>query len=144
MIRKAVVSDAEKIFELEKQLFTDFYSLQTITADIKNKNNIYYVLELDGQFIGYALISYIFEEGNLTKIAILPDFQRRGLATMLYNACENECVKRGVEKIYLEVSDKNTPAIKFYNKLGFTNEWVRENYYSDLSDAIILQKKLKG
>ena len=144
MIRKATTQDAEKIFELEKKLFMDFYSLQTITSDIANKNNIYFVYELAGDLIGYALVSYIFEEGNLAKIAVDPAFQRRGIARELYMACEKECKKKGVSKLYLEVSEKNEPAISLYKKLGFTKEWVRSKYYSDLSDAIILEKKIQG
>ncbi len=144
MIRKATTQDAEKIFELEKKLFMDFYSLQTITSDIANKNNIYFVYELAGDLIGYALVSYIFEEGNLAKIAVDPAFQRRGIASELYMACEKECKKKGVSKLYLEVSEKNEPAISLYKKLGFTKEWVRSKYYSDLSDAIILEKKIQG
>ena len=142
MIRKATSSDAESIFKLEKQLFTDFYSLQIISADIANKNNLYYVYVENGEICGYCLLSYIFEEGNLTKIAVSENHQREGIATALYSFCENEAKKKGVEKIYLEVSDKNEKALKLYEKLGFTKEWVRSRYYSDLSDAIILEKKL--
>ena len=45
-----------------------------------------------------------------------------------------------LEKI--EVSDKNNIAINLYKKLGFTKEWVRSKYYSDLSDAIIFEKQI--
>lgn len=142
MIRKACQADNEAIFELEKELFLDFYSLQTITNDIKNKNNIYYVFEDGGKVLGYCLLSYIFEEGNVAKIGVSKDFQHQGIATALYKECEKEAKKKGVTKIYLEVSEKNDVAINLYKKLGFTEEWVRSKYYSDLSDAIIFEKQI--
>lgn len=142
MIRKATSADADAIFSLEKQLFLDFYSLQTISNDIKNKNNIYYVWEEDGNIVGYSLLSYIFEEGNLAKIAVSKEYQHKGIATALYLKCEEEAKKKGVTKIYLEVSENNQSALNLYKKLNFTKEWVRSKYYSDLSDAIILEKKL--
>lgn len=142
MIRKAKPSDNLEIFELEKELFVDFYSLQTVTNDIKNKNNIYYVFEENGKILGYCLLSYIFEEGNITKIGVSKEFQHQGIATSLYYSCEKEAKKKGVTKIYLEVSDKNNIAINLYKKLGFTKEWVRSKYYSDLSNAIIFEKQI--
>jgi ribosomal protein S18 acetylase RimI-like enzyme len=48
----------------------------------------------------------------------------------------------GELKIFLEVSDKNIHAIKLYERNGYEKISVRKNYYSDGSDAIIMQKFL--
>ena len=48
-----------------------------------------------------------------------------------------------IEDIYLEVSHKNTGAIKFYKEFGFHEIHCKKQFYSDGCDALIMQLKAK-
>ena len=52
-----------------------------------------------------------------------------------------ETKKEGIEAFTLEVRATNMPAIKLYEKLGFTKAGIRKNFYENpKEDAIIMWK----
>ena len=52
-----------------------------------------------------------------------------------------ETKKAGVQAFTLEVRVSNTPAINLYEKLGFTRQGVRKNFYENpTEDALIMWK----
>ena len=84
------------------------------------------------QVIGYASIDTIKVRGvdrilgpqpkpSISELAVMPSHQRRGVATMLLNACEvwaaSNC-KDG--KVYLSVNRDNDGARRMYESLGYT------------------------
>jgi len=50
--------------------------------------------------------------------------------------------KEKVERIILEVSEKNTPALRLYEKVGFKRVGMRKNYYPDGSNALLMEVTL--
>ena len=53
-----------------------------------------------------------------------------------------EISKQDVKTIFLEVGEKNIPAIKLYLKFGFTEYNIRKNYYKNKESAILMKKIL--
>ena len=53
-----------------------------------------------------------------------------------------ECEKLNIKKLFLEVSQKNIIADKFYRKFDFFTVGIRKNYYKDGSNALLKEKKL--
>lgn len=139
-IIKAKRNHLEQLVELEKERFDDKYSLKTLENDIKNPNNIILVVVEGEEIVGYINVFYIFEEANLQRIAVFKKYEGIGYASKLLKTIETYLVKKGVTKIYLEVSEANTRAIEFYKKNGYKETNRRKGYYSDLSDAIIMWK----
>lgn len=85
---------------------------------------------------GYAIGRMSFDEAELYRIGVLPGKRRNGAGGRLLGRFVSECAARGAEKIFLEVRAKNDPAIKLYEKHGFTKISVRKGYYGD-DDAVI-------
>ncbi|MBO6232101.1 MAG: ribosomal protein S18-alanine N-acetyltransferase [Ruminiclostridium sp.] len=86
--------------------------------------------------IGYAIGRISFDEAELYRIAVLPEKRRAGAGKRLLTGFIDECVRRGAEKIFLEVRAKNVPAVSLYEQFGFTRISVRGGYYGD-DDALI-------
>ena len=56
----------------------------------------------------------------------------------------NNIIKKlNLENIYLEVSRINQKAISLYEKIGFKENGIRKNYYSNNTDAILYKMELK-
>ena len=53
-----------------------------------------------------------------------------------------ECRKLNIKKLFLEVSNSNFTAEKFYSRFDFSTVGIRRNYYKDGSDALIKEKIL--
>lgn len=57
--------------------------------------------------------------GAIQNVAVLPDFRRRGLGRSLVVKSLQGFRNAGIERVTLEVTAENTPAISLYDKLGF-------------------------
>lgn len=94
-----------------------------------------HVLEIDGQIAGFAVAWRVAGDIQINNIAIRPDLRRQGLGTtLLMHAARG----RG-GKVFLEVDETNTAAIRFYEKNGFRATGRRRRYYGD-SDAILMER----
>ena len=52
------------------------------------------------------------------------------------------CEKLNINKLFLEVSQRNVIAEKFYSRFNFSTVGIRKNYYKNGSDALLKEKKL--
>ena len=142
MIRRAELSDAIDIYNIELACFTHNYSLSTIQSDLESDRVMIFVCEENNKIVGYISIYYFLDEANLQKIAVLENYRRKGIASQLIKFAESELLSKNVGKFYLEVNEHNLIAISVYEKLGFEKISTRNNYYGS-DAAVILQKELK-
>ncbi len=64
--------------------------------------------------------------GNL-GMGLLPEYRGKGLGSrLLTRTMEHARFENGIEKVELEVFEKNTNAIRLYRKYGFAQEGIRE------------------
>ena len=97
------------------------------------------VAEQDGAVIGYAVLSYVMDEGSLDNIAVSPVHRRQGAADALLAAAAAWGRERGLSFITLEVRASNAPALALYEKHGFSQVGRRTNYYErPREDAILM------
>ena len=94
------------------------------------------------QIIGICIFQKIFSNAELTYLSINPTFKRRGLGKKLLKETFKQCESVAIEKIQLEVSDKNLDALNFYHTFGFETIGIRKKYYKDGSNALLHEKKL--
>ncbi len=91
----------------------------------------------DKQMAGFILTRHAADEAELLTIAVDPDFQRAGAASLLVNSAKLELEKHAVKSLFLEVRRDNAAAVACYKKLGFEKISVRKNYYTDDSGTKI-------
>ena len=128
-IRKSIPADASAIAEAEELIFPDPWSERDITATISTSGGMCYSAISDGVLVGYIIGRVIAPEGEIYRIATLPSHRRRGIAYKLLNyaiKCERG---KGLESLFLEVREKNTPARNLYLSYGFREIGTRKNYY---------------
>ena len=83
----------------------------------------------------YVLVA---DEAQIIDIYVEPEQRRQGLAEKKLREWMAGLPKG--TKVILEVRVGNTPARKLYEKLGFTELYVRKNYYSKpTEDASVMQ-----
>ena len=81
------------------------------------------------------------DELNLLKLAVLPQYQKLGVGFKLMEKSFDFKKDKNLSNYFLEVSENNQKAIKLYQKFGFKTKSVREKYYSDGSNALIMFSK---
>ena len=93
--------------------------------------------------LGYVGSQSCFEDADILNVCVAPEARRRGVAEALMLELERRLLPKGVEKITLEVRASNEPAIRLYEKLGYSQVGTRKGYYEKpREDALIMQKSL--
>lgn len=132
----------EQIAELEKQCFSDPWSLRSITSELHNPLSLWLVAEENGSVAGYVGSQSVLGEADMMNLAVAPSFRRQGIGRELVERLVEHLKEQGVHVLVLEVRVSNEPAIRLYEELGFTQVGRRPNYYvHPREDALILRKE---
>ena len=143
-VRRATIEDAKEIFAIEMECFSVPWSLDSIETELLNEDKkLYYVVEGANGIVGYAGAWLVYDEGQITNIAIRPSARRQGFGAKLTSALIEECFKRGMHEIFLEVRISNLSALSLYRKLGFTVKGMRKNYYSEPKEDAYIMSLIK-
>lgn len=142
IIRAAEASDVTKIAEIEDKCFppAEAASLKSFLERFMAFPECFFVAELDGKVVGHVN-GCVTDEPNLPDalyhntslhlpdgpwqtvfgLAVLPEYQHRGIATALMGKFKEQAKKRNKEGIILTCKDEK---IGFYEGLGFVCDGV--------------------
>lgn len=103
----------------------------------------HYFKAVEGErMVGTIGLQVIGGDGEISNVAVLPQYRRRGIAHRLME----EVLLAGESLVTgdytLEVREGNTAARALYDSFGFVTEGVRKNYYSKpCEDALIMWRR---
>ena len=144
IISKMQDEDIEEALLTEQSHNIHILSKNILKEDIKNKNYNYLVAKNnDGKIIGYIGISYVLDSADIISIVVHKDYTKKGIATLLLQEIFAFAKENNIQKIMLEVRRSNIPAQKLYEKHGFKQIAIRNNYYDNTEDALIYEKELQ-
>lgn len=78
---------------------------------------------------GFILTRTTADEAEILTIGVRPSQRRQGLARQLVEQAVVLTASLGAERMFLEVSENNLPAIGLYTDCGFERVGLRKNYY---------------
>lgn len=121
---------------LKKEMYiSDDYGAE-LRDLVKQKKAVVLAVEAGGRYVGRVTLRHdwgdetsIIEKDfpglpQINALEIDEDHRRRGLATMLITAAENEARHQGFSMIGLGVEISNEPAKRLYEKLGYSYQQV--------------------
>lgn len=88
--------------------------------------------------VGHAGLWFTADEAHVTNVAVHPDARRTGVATALMLALADEAIRRGCIAWTLEVRVSSTGAQELYRTFGFVAAGIRQRYYENVEDAIVM------
>ena len=111
----------------------EYFGCKAVTIIDRHRNKL----------IGFLLARSIYENLEVLKLGVFPEWQRQGIGTQLIETAFTEGLRRGCNRCFLEVRKSNQKAIQFYYRHDFRISGTRVNYYSDpLEDAWVMEKAL--
>ena len=136
-IRLGSEKDTEEILRIENSLFKeDSWSRNMIFSELKKGiNKKTFLVERNQKLIAYLMIRFFGLEYQILNLAVSKIEQNKGVGLLLLLFLKKIPINSSV---FLEVKESNLPAISLYNKLDFTEQYVRNKYYSDGSNALVL------
>ena len=138
---KMTEEHTEALSELDKICFSVPWSKALFDGEVKNPNAYYLVATDSGVPVGYCGIQTVLDEGDITNIAVLPDYRKSGIASSLLKGITEYAISKEISFITLEVRESNINAIKLYEKFGFEFVGKRKNYYPDNRETALLMTK---
>lgn len=145
MIREVREHDIADVAALEKDIFPDPWTESGIRETLRQKNTILLGAWKNGIMIGYVILYYVLNEGEIARIAVGRSHRRQGCAGYLFERLRDICGGKGITRMMLEVRESNAAAVSFYKKYGFTEDGVREKYYRNpCEDAILMSVETDG
>lgn len=105
--------------------------------EISDIDRLYSYMDGD-KVLGYLEVRIIDDVVDIINVHTNEENRRQGIAYSLFESMlKNEKYCR----VMLEVNQNNIPAIRLYNKLGFKEISLRDNYYG--KDKAIIMEKVK-
>jgi len=93
-------------------------------------------------FSGFVLYRSLESEVEIMQLSVSPKYKGNGIFLLEKFFKSLSLGKSKIERIFLEVSEKNSPALKCYRHVGFEEISRRARYYKDGSSAIVMQKRI--
>ena len=145
MIRQMHVDDLEEVLRIETQAFKSPWSRQDFIYELtQNPFAHYLVLYEKEQLLGFIGLWFLGNHAQITNLAVDSAHLRKGHAQALIQYALSLCYVQNLLNVNLEVRISNHAAIALYEKMGFTKEAVRKNYYADThEDAYLMQRPLR-
>ena len=142
-IRRMKESDIPEVARLEKEIFPDPLSEGAISETFGQEQTLLLVAYEDRKLIGYLILYFVLEEGEIARIAVIPECRRQGVGARMLLELEDLCEDNGITKLLLDVRESNETAISFYTSYGFVQDGVRRNFYSDpQEDGILMSREI--
>lgn len=136
-IRRVKQEDISALVSIETECFSMPWSEKSFSDALYLENTLFLAAEQiseetetdGGKIVGYCGLYQSVDEGEITNVAVTETFRGRQVGSFLIRKMLQEAVKREIGRIFLEVRVSNTPAIRLYQKYGFTMCGRRRGFY---------------
>ena len=126
------------VAEIERAVFSEPWSEASLELLLSNEAVGAVCLD-GGRAVAYGGMYWGVDEGQITNIAVLPDYRRCGMGGEVLAFLIGEAKKRGALQISLEVRASNEAAIALYRRFGFSVCGCRRRFYKNpTEDALVM------
>jgi amino-acid N-acetyltransferase len=117
MLRKAQIGDVKEIQKLLTQYASKGDMLSRSLSELYEALRDFYVeVDDDGRLLGAAALHIVWDDlAEVRSVAVAEDAGRKGIGSVLVNACIDEARQLGLKRIFCL-----TYKPEFFGKLGFT------------------------
>lgn len=142
ILREMLVDDLDKVMEIEEAVSLVPWTKEGFFAFLTRNDVMFLVVEEKEEILGYCGMMMVLDEGDVLNVVVRKERQREGIGNFLMQSLLRLAAEQGIRMIHLEVRKGNETAIRLYERLGFEQDGIRKNYYTDpVEDAILMTKK---
>ncbi len=143
-LRRLSADDVDRIMEIELAAYP-FPWTRGIFIDCIRVGYDCWGMQAGSSLIGYVVQTHAADECHLLNLCVAPDWQRRGLGSLLLDHSVRLARRHGCDSIFLEVRPSNPAGFGLYEKRGFEVVGERPDYYTadrGRENAIVMQLDL--
>lgn len=143
-IRLMTLDDISAVAIIERRSYTHPWSAELLSDCVRVGLDCW-VIEVLSEIKGFAIVGGQGEDSHLMNICISPGSRRQAYGETLLAFLLDHSHEKAKASVFLEVKPTNLAAIKLYQKYGFSQEAIVENYYQEgerPEDALVFRKRL--
>ena len=141
--REMSVEDLEQVVEIEKALFSDPWTKEGFFTFLTKENTMFFVVEEKEKILAYCSMQTVLDEGDILNVAVRSDRQKEGIGYFLVDSLLKMAEMIGIHIVHLEVREGNGTARRLYERLGFKEDGLRRDYYTDPTENAVLMTKMQ-
>ena len=140
-IKQINEKDIDLCYELDSNTIS-LWSKKQWANESKKKGTKIFGLLIANLVIGICVFQVVLDEAQINYFVVNQKFRKKGFGSYLMSYLIKKCEKINLKKLFLEVSQSNFTAERFYSRFNFFTVGIRKNYYKDGSNALLKEKKL--
>ena len=126
------------VAQIERTCFGEPWSEESLRLLLGN-GGVAFVAVDNGRVVAYGGMLTVLDEGQITNIAVLPEYRRIGYGRAVVSALIEYGRNNGISTVSLEVRSSNLAAKTLYESMGWKECGVRKNFYRfPTEDAIVM------
>lgn len=131
------------VLHIERDAYPEPWTFNMLRDEVDQAARYFCLMYRSGTLVGYGGFWLLLDEAHITRITIVKEYRGRGLSKFLMTHILVQAKNSGARIARLEVREKNLPAIRLYDGLGFVREGLRKGYYQHTKeDALLMSKEL--
>lgn len=138
--------DAAAISALHGASFRRGWSEQEVEGLLLDRHVIAHRVLSAAKLAGFIMSRLVEDEAEILSVAVADHQRGRGLARRLLDLHLRRLAGLGARTVFLEVDEHNAPALRLYNRAGFSEVSRRPNYYpghgGKTAAALVLRRDL--
>lgn len=95
---------------------------ERVAAELEAGTAIFLVAEAEGRLAGVILGTHDGRKGWINRLAVAPEFRRRGIARLLVREVEARLEALGLEIIAALVETPNQASLHFFRAIGYVHD----------------------
>ena len=145
-LSEASARDAGAIAALHGNSFRRGWSEPEVETLLLDRHVIAHRAGSGRKLAGFIMSRLVEDEAEILSVAVAKSEHGRGLARRLLDLHLRRLAGLGARTVFLEVDEHNRPAIRLYDRAGFTEISRRPNYYPSTGGtpvaALVLRRDL--
>jgi len=128
-IEQMAEADIKTVMQIESKDFDFPWKEKSSFINYTERRDAFVVRTKKNVIVGYVLIKPRGDTLWLCKMAIDPDYRRKGLGRFIIDWAQKYAIDQSATRLSLSVRASNYEAIEFYRHTGFKEVQRIENYY---------------
>ncbi len=137
-----------ELMRYEQDMFgPESWTASSYREELADRIQRYYVVALDDDaaLLGWAGVRVLGDEAEILTIGVIPTARRAGTGSALLGELIEECRRRSVRVVFLDVRLENEDAQRIYVREGFVGVGRRRGYYDHgRSDSLTMSLELES
>jgi ribosomal-protein-alanine N-acetyltransferase len=109
----------------------------------KSKSQNIIVARLEGELVGFGIMTYRKDQANLDLLAVKEDYRRSRIGSQIVLWLEKVATTAGAFNVFVQLRETNSGAFALYENLGYEKLDVFPGYYKGIENGVVMAKSLR-